>query len=175
MGNSYNRMDKLAGVLTGNTSIDNTNLLNILDMIDLGIEAITFKEKAHLFLGRTLDTIDGEYATLLLLEDDKVATPYCSRVRLNTQWIKTPMINMGKINEIIKKGEGEYFIDWDDTENVCPITGVPNWKSIIIIPLINMGVTKGALYITVPLDEKEFDFNSFNLTKVLCNIFSSNL
>lgn len=175
MGYSYNRIDKLAGVLTGNTNVDNRNLLTILDMVDLGVAPKTFKEKAHLFLGRTLDTIDGEYATLLLLENDETPIPYGSRIRLNTQWVETPIINMDKIRSIIKKREGEYFIDWDDIENVCSITGVPNWQSIIIIPLINMDVIKGVLYITVPLDEKEFDFNSFNLTKLLCNIFSSNL
>lgn len=175
MGNSYNRIDKLAGVLTGNTNIDSRNLMTILDMVNLGIKPITFKEKAHLFLGRTLDTIDGEYATLLLLEDNHTPIPYGSRIRVNTQWIETPMINMDRIKNVIKKGEGEYLIDWDDIENLCPITGVPIWQSIIIIPIISLDVIKGVIYITVPLDEKEFDFNSFNLTKILCNIFASNL
>lgn len=92
MGSSYNRIDKLAGVLTGNTNIDNRNLLTILDMIELGIQQASFKEKTHLFLGRTLDTVDGEYATLFLVDDNHHPIPYRSRVRLNTQWVKTPLL-----------------------------------------------------------------------------------
>lgn len=175
MGNSYNKMDKLAGILTGNTNLDNRNVLTVLDMVELGIKSLTFKEKVHFFLGRTLDTIDGEYATLLLLDEDQKPIPYGSRIRLDSSWVKTPKINMDKILEIIKKAEGEYIIDWDDIESICPITGVPNWQSIIIIPLVNRHGVEGIIYISVPLIEKEFDFNSFNLTKLLCNIFASNL
>lgn len=175
MGSSYNRIDKLAGVLTGNTNIDNRNLLTILDMIELGIQQVSFKEKTHLFLGRTLDTVDGEYATLFLVDDNQHPIPYRSRVRLNTQWVKTPPINMEKIKSVIVNRMGEFLIDWDDIENVSPLTGVPNWQSIMIIPLIKEDVLKGILYISVPLDEKEFDFNAFNLTKFLSNIFASNL
>lgn len=175
MGYSFNRTDKLAGVLTGNTSIDNRNLLVTLDMIDLGISSMSFKDKVFLLLGRTLDTIDGEYATLLLIDDNGHPKPYGSRKRLNSQWINTPILNMDKINEVIKNKQKLYLIDWDNTQNISPLTGVPNWQSIMVIPLIKQDILKGIMYISVPLDEIEFDFDSSNLTKLLCNIFSSNL
>lgn len=82
---------------------------------------------------------------------------------------------MEKIKSVILNRSGEFLIDWDDIESVSPLTGVPNWQSIMIIPLIKEDVLKGILYISVPLDEKEFDFNAFNLTKFLSNIFASNL
>lgn len=175
MSGTYNRIDKLAGVLTGNTNLDNRNLLTIQDMVELSIEQKSFKEKTYLFLGRTLDTIDGEYATLLLIDDEGNAIPYGSRIRLNSQWVKTPIINMEKINDIIERKIGDFLIDWDGIESISPITGVPNWQSVMIIPLTKQNVVKGILYISVPLDEKEFEFNSFNLTKFLCNIYASNL
>ena len=175
MSGTYNRIDKLAGILTGNTNLDNRNLLTIQDMVELSIEQKSFKEKTYLFLGRTLDTIDGEYATLLLIDDEGKAIPYGSRIRLNSQWVKTPIINMEKINDIVESKIGDFLIDWDGIESISPITGVPNWQSIMIIPLIKQDVVKGILYISVPLDEKEFEFNSFNLTKFLCNIYASNL
>ena len=175
MGSSYDRMDKLAGVLTGNTNLDNRNLLTILDMVELATARKTFKEKVHLFLGRTLDTIDGEFATLLLLDENNNAVPYGSRIRLNTEWVTTPLINKERIKHIIQSGDGEYIIDWDDINNISPLTGVPNWQSIMILPLIKSNSIKGILYISVPLDEREFEFNSFNLTKFLSSIFASNL
>lgn len=175
MGCSFNRIDKLAGILTGNTSIDNRNLLVTLDMIDLSINSMSFKEKAYLLLGRTLDTVDGEYATLLLIDDNGHPKPYGSRTRLNSQWISTPILNMDKIYEVMNNKQGLYLIDWDNTQNISHLTGVPNWQSIMVIPLIKQNVLKGIMYISVPLDEIEFDFNSSNLTKLLCNIFSSNL
>ena len=41
----------------------------------------------------------------------------------------------------------------------------PNWQSVIVLPLLVDEKVKAVGYITVPIKEKEFDFNSYNLQK----------
>jgi hypothetical protein len=42
----------------------------------------------------------------------------------------------------------------------------------MVLPMIKDEDVKGILYISAPLKNKEFDFNSFNLAKSLVNIFT---
>lgn len=175
ISNTSNRMDRLAGIMTGNTDIDNRNILAILDVIDLIKNQSTIEDKAFLFLGRVLETIDGEYSSIVLVDDIKGIKEPLSRKRKNPNWVTTSNLNMDMIYKVEKSKKGEFLIDWDNIENIDSITGVPNWQSIIVLPMIKEDVLKGVVYISVPLKEKEFSFNDFNISKVMANMFASNL
>lgn len=173
MDNTINRVDKLAGILTGNTDEDNRNILALIDVIDLIKEKKDIKEKAFIFLGRLLETIDAEGATLLVINNEEQSKKYFSRARFNDEWIKTPPVNNLIINRVIETRKGEFLIDWDNIDYVDPLSGLPNWQSIMVLPMVKNDEVNGIIYISTPLKNKEFDFNSFNLTKNFVNIFSA--
>ncbi len=50
---------------------------------------------------------------------------------------------------------------------------IPKFKSVVVVPMIKNGEVKGLTYLTIPLNQKEFDFNALNLTKNYAGIFTS--
>jgi diguanylate cyclase (GGDEF)-like protein len=172
MDNTINRVDKLAGILTGNTEEDNRNMLAIINILELIKENQTIEEKTFIFLGRIIETLDAEWATVMFI-DNKEIKRTLSRARFNDDWIEDVDINYKIINRIIETRKGEFLIDWDNIENIDVLSGLPNWKSIIVLPLINNGNVKGILYISTSIKNKEFDFDNFNLSKNFGNIFSA--
>lgn len=172
MDNTANRVDKLAGILTGNTEEDNRNILALMDIIELIKDKSPRYEKTAVFLDRLLDTIDAECATMIFISGEKTRE-YLSRSRLNESLTKTPSLNNKIISKVIERKKGEFLIDWENLDNVDSLSGLPNWQSIIVLPLIKNEEVRGVLYITTPLKNKEFDFNSFNLSKNFANIFAA--
>jgi len=76
------------------------------------------------------------------------------------------------VKRVIASGKGEFLIDWESVEEAELTLNTPNWQSVIAMPLICNDRMKGLIYITTPIKEKEFDYNGYNLSKVLCEIFS---
>jgi len=44
---------------------------------------------------------------------------------------------------------------------------MPNWDSVLVVPLIKAGVIKGILYLTVSIKSKEFKFEELNFVNTL--------
>lgn len=172
MKNTLNRVDKLAGIVTGDLDSDNRNVLALIDVIELIKDDCNIETKTFEFLGRVLEAIDGEYGTVMFVEND-IVVKRLTRGRFSKSWVNTHHINENKISNAIKSKIGEFFVDWENIMNVDPISGLPNWQSVIVLPLIKNNIVKGVLYITTSLRKKEFDFNSFNLAKYLANIFAA--
>ncbi len=171
MTNSSNRADKLAGILTGSTESDNRNILAVIDIIDLIKESKDLKYKSFEFLGRLLDVVEAEHATLMVIDGDK--TDYYTRIRFNDDWVETPLLNKKVIDRVTKERKGEFLIDWDNLDDTDSLSGLPNWESLIVHPLIKEEELKGIIYLSAPLKTKEFDFNSYNLSKCYANVFAA--
>lgn len=171
MTDSSKRADKLAGILTGSTESDNRNILGIIDIIDLIKVKEGLKYKVFEFLGRLLDVVEAEHATLIVLDSGK-SNKY-TRVRFNEDWVETPVLNKKIIKRVKENRKGEFLIDWDNLDDIDSLSGIPNWESIIVLPLIREGILKGIIYLSSPLKTKEFDFNCYNLSRTLANIFSA--
>ncbi len=173
MDNTSNRVDKLAGILTGNTDEDNRNILALIDVIELIKEKLNLEYKIYKFLGIVLETIDAEYVTMVSILDIKKTKIYLTRARFNDEWVETPMLSEMVIDRVIKTSKGEFLIDWDNIENLDNLSGLPNWQSIIVLPLIKDEEIKGVLYISTSIKNKEFNFNDYNLSKNFASIFAS--
>lgn len=171
MGDSFERVDKLAGILTGKSEVDNKNVLGFIQIIQLIEEKNSLKEKIYKFLGELLNVIDAETASIIIL--DKSKEKDYTRVKSNENFAQKPIMNKKIIERVLKNRKGEFLIDWDNLEDVDSITGMPNWQSLIVLPMIKDGEAKGITYISVPLKKKEFDFNAFNLAKNYTSIFTS--
>lgn len=168
---TFNRVDKLAGILSGNPIQDQRNVLSILNAINLIEEDISKEEKIFEFLGGMIETLDAEICNLIELNNDKKPIKTYSRSRLSQEWIENPDLNMSIIEKVIETQKGEFVIDWDNVKEIEILLNKPNWQSIIVIPLISNGIVKSVIYISVPINEKEFDYNSYNIAKVLSKIF----
>lgn len=170
---NVNRMDRLAGIISGNTVQDQRNTLAILDAIDLIKKDISIEEKIYNLLGILIATIDSEFGMIFRLDDrEKINNIYC-RKRFKTNWIEVPNYNKSILYRTIKNKKGEFLIDWENINEIDVLSDTPNWESIIVVPLINKGVIKGVLQVSVPIREKEFDYDDFNLVNTIGNILAT--
>lgn len=173
LANTLNRVDRLAGILSGNTNMDQRNILAILDTINIMKENTGKEEKIFTFLGRIIEILEAEYCALIEIDPYNKPSNIYARSRLNLNWIEPNFINVTIVDRVLAKEKGEFLIDWDSVNEMNLILNTPNWQSVIAIPLIFKDKIKGIVYITVPIKEKEFDYNNYNLAKVLCDIFST--
>ncbi|MBE6083558.1 MAG: diguanylate cyclase [Tissierellaceae bacterium] len=170
--NSFERVDRLAGIVTGNTVQDQRNVLALMDMVDLLRKDNSLRNKIYEFLGRTMEILSAENIILFTLSDSGKIEKSYSRKRFTKGFSKIPYYNKEILEKTIESKKGEFLIDWEDIGDVDALSGIPNWKSIVVFPLIYKGIMKGIVYLSVPLKEKEFDYNSYNFIKAICSIFS---
>ena len=171
--NTLHRADRLAGIISGDTNQDQRNILAILDIIDLAKSDIPKEDKIFEFLGRLIDVIEAETCTLIELHENKNTKEIYCRTRMKQEWVEKPFINFNIVEKAINTKKGEFLIDWENVENMDLILNIPDWQSIIVLPMEFKGEIQGIIYMTVPLKEKEFDYNSYNMVKVLGGIFST--
>lgn len=175
IGKSKRRLDKLAGIITGNTVNDQRIGLVIVEIIGLIKEKLDKKDKVFRVLGRMIEILEAEHGILITLDDENRIDETYGRIRFSDKWEEDLDYNHNTIYKTINEQNGEFFIDWEDIREIDPITGKPNWKSIIIVPLINNGKVKGVLQISVPIKEKEFDYNNYNFVNTIGGIIAAML
>jgi diguanylate cyclase (GGDEF)-like protein len=169
---STKRLDKLAGIVTGNTVQDQRIVLAMIEMISLIRDKKSNEEKIYSFLGRLIEITAASEGILFILDEKKTIKQVFARERFLTSWKDSPKYNSQIIERVISTKNGEYLIDWEDIGNIDVITGNPNWKSIIVVPVIKDGIVKGVLQISVPIKEKEFDYNSYNFVSTISDILA---
>ena len=174
LADTLNRGDRLAGIISGNTNRDQRNILALLDVIKITNEDIDYEDKIFNFLGRVIEVLEAENCAFIEIEPSskEILNSY-GRRRQNLNWVETDFLNETIVKRIVNKGEGEFLIDWESISEENLNLKTPNWQSVIAIPLIFKYQIKGVVYATVPIKEKEFDYNNYNLAKTLCDIFST--
>ncbi|KAB3532876.1 diguanylate cyclase [Alkaliphilus pronyensis] len=166
------RVDKLAGIVTGNIVQDQRNVLVLAEAIEIITEEGSREEKIYTLLGRLIEILEAEDGILFIVKDNQVTTQY-ARKRFLDDWIRNYTFNNKLIEKVMQTKQGEYLIDWEDVSHIDLFTGTPNWKSVIITPIIFDGELRGIIYLSVAVKEKEFDFSGYNLAKLTSNILGA--
>ncbi len=175
IGDSKKRLDKLAGIISGNTVHDQRIGLVMIEIIGLIKEKMTKEDKIFRVLGRMIEILEAEQGILVTLDENNEIDKAYSRLRFSEAWVKDIEYNHKTIFKVINEKNGEFFIDWEDIREIDAVSGKPNWQSVIAVPLINNGEVKGVLQITVPIKEKEFDYNSYNFVNTISEIIAAML
>lgn len=158
--------DKLTGIVSGNTVRDSRNVLVMLDIIELVKQNSKIEDKIFNLLGRVIEITESEYGMFFIIEDGKVKNGYARKI-FEEDWMDMRSCNKEVIDSVIAKKQGIYMIDWDETPSYDSVTGMPEWNSISVSPLIKNGEVKGVLYLTVSTKKKEFKFEEYNFINTL--------
>lgn len=169
---STKRIDKLAGIVTGNTVEDHRIVSVMVEIIELIKEDIDKVSKYFSILGRLIEITEAKEGSLILLNNDKSINKIYNRERFIENWIDKNHININLINNVVKNETGKYLIDWEQTNKTDSLKNNPNWQSVIIVPIILNGSIKGIIQLSVPIKEKEFDYNIFNFVSVISDVVS---
>lgn len=166
------RLDKLAGIISGNMVKDQRNVLVIVEIINLLKKSMPKKDKIFLALGRLIEIVEAYQGVLITIENENIVEKVYSRQRFTDGWIQKPSINYKIIQNVIKSHKGDFLIDWENIKEKDLFTGNPNWFSLIVVPLIFEGKLKGILQLSVYLNEKEFDYETYNFVNIIGEILS---
>ncbi|MBM7614846.1 diguanylate cyclase [Alkaliphilus hydrothermalis] len=169
MGFVDKRMDKLAGIVTGNIVQDQRNVLVLAEAIEILTENRYYEDKIYLLLGRLIEILEAEEGILFLIDEEQIKKQYC-RKRFVDEWIPQVYYNAKLIEKVIYSLQGDYLIDWEDISQIDVITGTPNWKSVIVVPIVYDGDLRGVIYLSATVKEREFDFNAYNLAKITSSV-----
>ncbi|MCM1991893.1 diguanylate cyclase [Oceanirhabdus seepicola] len=161
--------NKLSGIITGNSVEDSRNVLTFIEVLDLVDEQIGSSNKIYKLLGRLIETTEAEDGTLFKVNDGRIAEVF-SRRRYNESWIKKEDYNKEIVREVIENKKEMCTIDWNLRNRNNPLTGLPDWNSIICIPLIDHERVIAVLLLEVPTSEKEFNYENLNFVNVIIKL-----
>ncbi|SHH40303.1 diguanylate cyclase (GGDEF) domain-containing protein [Caloranaerobacter azorensis DSM 13643] len=167
------RFDKLAGIVTGNTVQDQRIVSLMIDVLNLLKLDIKVECKIFEILSRLIEVMEVQQAILFTIEEDLSINKIYAKKRKQQKWHNCPRYNKNIIEKVLHNRKGEFLIDWEDIGKIDPATGKPDWQSVIVAPSIINGRLKGILYLSVPIKEKEFDYNSYNFICKIADIIAA--
>ncbi|MCK9217482.1 MAG: diguanylate cyclase [Firmicutes bacterium] len=164
------RVDKMIGIITGNMSEDINNVESIIEILELQRDnSTTIENKIFNFLGKMIE-MSGAKEGIVFIVDNNKPVKHISRRGSAPVEINGLPYNAELLNKCIISKSGEYLIDWSSSVAIDTVTGMPDWQSVMIIPITNYGEVNGVLYLSTSLKSKEFDASIYNYISTLCNI-----
>ncbi len=166
------RFDRLAGILTGNSAEDATNMQSIVEIISMLKLKLDKSGKLLKVLENLIDITKGEIAYIIEWHDDNEQRVYMKERgsnKLNIDFEPDEIL----IKRFINAKTGDYFVNWDSVSETNGNDSMPNWKSIIVSPLFDGEKSKGLVVVEVPIVEREFDFNNYNYVNLMSGLISA--
>lgn len=163
--------NKLTGILSGNAVQDHRNVSVMIELLSLIKKETSLNEKIHSLLGRIIETIEANQGILFMLKNNEITEKF-ERFKFNEDFTEEYNYNKALIEHTIDTKQGFFLIDWDGVSDMDIISKMPDWKSVIVLPIINCGKVLAILYLSVSISEKEFKFEDFNFVNTLGDILA---
>ncbi len=178
MSKHTRRIDKLAGIISGDLVEDQRKVETLLEILELTRqEGKSVKEKLFCFLGRVIEVSEAQTGILFKVEETEEGKArigeQIARKKLVENAVKEVYCNMDIIERCMESRSGEYLLDWSGYPGIDAVTGMPDWQSVIAVPLTLQGRLQGIIYLSVSIKNREFDANTYNYVKTLCDIVSA--
>jgi diguanylate cyclase (GGDEF)-like protein len=180
MSKNIKRIDRLAGIISGDLVEDQRKVETMLEILELQREGEkTLEEKMFSFLGRIIEVSEAQAGGIFYIDETEEGECSISRKLLRKKLVDREVdetyYNEGIVLKCMESKAGEYQIDWSGYPGIDPLTGMPDWQSVIAVPMIDRGRLKGVAYLSVSIKNKEFDAGTYNYVKTLSDIMTAAL
>jgi diguanylate cyclase (GGDEF)-like protein len=165
------RYDKLAGIMTGNLSSDTRVVKSIVDVMTTITKDISKKEKLFDILSIIVDIVEASQVCVIIERDHEVKQVYTRKKGLD-RLLTDQSYNVELYDRFKQTSNGDFFIHWNDTEEIDPILKTPDWKSYCVVPIINGDKRTGMIMAMTAISAKEFNFNDFNFIQTISGLLS---
>lgn len=167
------RVDKLAGIISGNMVEDQRNVETMIEVLELQRKHdISLEERLNEFLGKAIEISEADIGYIFILDNNNKTVKEIIRKNINKKNVDNIPYNDQILQKAIESMSGEYFIDWTGNAPIDPVTGLPNWQSKMVVPFAYGDKIYAVLYLSVELRNKEFDANIYNFITRLCEIIT---
>lgn len=164
-----NKADKLAGILTGNTINDTKNILSFIDTVSLIRHSIPKTEKLKICLEKIVDSTGADAGIFVCPVTSKTSKRIFKYEPVKKA--KFP-INSQLLVQAIKDKEGFYKIDWENIVGKNEVTGIPNWNSTLLVPVILQEEIKAIIYLVSEIRKKKFGMEDLNLVNLFAGLIA---
>lgn len=164
--------NKITGIITGNDVKDSRNVLVMVEFMEMLRDDDKIEKKIFSILGRLIEFFEATYCSFILLNNSSITKMYTRKI-FEAEFVDNTYVNSRIINDVLEKCAGVCMIDWDNISGLDETTGMPYWDSVMVIPLINKGISKGILYFKVPNKQKEFKVEEFNFASAISNVIAA--
>jgi len=172
MSKIVKRIDKLAGIISGNLVEDQRKVETMLEVLELQRSTeLVRPEKLFNFLGRIIEVSEAQTGILFEVGEEGQIQDKLVRKKFISTAVEDEYYNLEAVKKCIESRTGEYKVDWNNYPGVDTVTGMPDWQSIMAVPMTTNGKLTGVLYLSVSIKVKEFDAGGYNFIKTLCDIF----
>jgi hypothetical protein len=154
---------------------DQRKVETMLEVLELQRNTeITAEEKLFNFLGRLIEVSEAQTGVLFYTGEESSGLmsvrKKLMRKKLIASEVSEAYYNEEIVERCIEKGVGEYLIDWSGYPGIDAVTGMPDWQSVIAVPMMERGVLRAVVYLSASIKSREFDANAFNYVKTLSDI-----
>ncbi len=172
IGNEGVRFDKLAGILSGNISKDTRNVQAIVNVLGIIRELSTPIERMAVFMDNLIDVTEATQGIVLIYKEGRLERWY-GKAKGSPDWLNQLPLDTNTVDELANKEQGEYYINWNDLDDIDLDSGIPKWKSIISVPQKLDQGEKAVMIFSVPISEKEFDFADYNFVSTMSGLLNT--
>ena len=164
------KADRLAGIITGHSSIDVKNSLLFNEITASIRKNMTKSERLTFCLAKIKEVMAVDTALIIPVKGCKAAANILKVPSHEDSGFK---LNNAFIKNVINSKTGMFQIDWDNIAGKNKMTGIPTWNSVLITPVIYGEKVKALLYLISSIRGKEFSANDLNMANFLASCIAA--
>lgn len=161
-----NPTNKLTGIISGNINQDFRNVSAMIGLIEIVGASKEREEMLYNALGRIIESTESDDGIIFLVNDNEIRDIYGRRA-FDKEWINSEKYNENLVRDVIASKSNICTIDWDNINEHDSLSSMPNWKSVIVSPIIKNNKVKAILYLSVSTRKKEFTLDDVNFVTIL--------
>lgn len=158
----------LSGIVINSFMQEEKHFFTMVDIIGLIKESRKTNDKIEAIFRKIVDIVQAEVGYLFLINNNNILTEF-KQINEYTDK-KACEYNKKILQQVIDNKKGMYSIDWDNIDQIDRVTNLPDWKSIIVTPIIYSGNVVAVIYLSVATKVKEFTYEDFNIVNLLGSI-----
>ncbi|MGK0468405.1 diguanylate cyclase, partial [Clostridium sp.] len=158
--------NKLSGIISGNVVQDSRNVLAMMELMEIIKSEYDLETQIFNALGRIIETTEAQNGMYFMVSGNKITKKFGRKI-FEENWTEAKGYSGDIINSVIDEKQGIYTIDWNSVIEYDLVTGMPNWNSVLAVPIVKSGNVSAILYLTVPIKIKEFKFDDLNFVSTL--------
>ena len=109
---------------------------------------------------------------MFLVKEEEIAKSF-GRKQFSKEWCGVEAFGENTIHNVISSGENVCSIDWDNISDIDSLSIIPDWKSIMIIPLKKANKVIAVLCLSASSEVKEFNGDELNFISTLGKIVTT--
>jgi GGDEF domain-containing protein len=141
--------DIMSEVITGDVVKDAGRMMVLFDILNIASENLPLAERLDKAFEVILSETGTENATLLLYNADE-----CVETFISTRKGRKTTYNDDVINAVVRTKKPIFAVDWDN--EFRDESGMTDWKSLAVVPVIKNDILRGVLYLSVSVKKTEF-------------------